>query len=375
MDYAERYRQLKTVFPNDMNEVSIPGSGVRICKQDFVSEEPDDFFYISDDAGINENRVFSYPVFIPADRNSNKVILLLHGLNERSWIKYLAWAHYISEFTGSYVILFPISFHMNRSPEEWSNPRTMSLQLGERVAAGGNIQMASFANVALSKRLSDDPRRFFISGYRTACDITRLLDSVTRGEHTVIPATRNFNVFSYSIGSFLSEILFMANPQNLFSESKLFIFCGGSVFSRMQGTSKLIMDSLAFDRVFRFYLYDFEGAIGTGQIAGFFNINRLGLAFRSMIDIEKMKDYREKILRELRNRITAISLLKDRVIPPGGIIETLDCFNEGRIVSLADFPYDYSHENPFPVHSDPGIMKKVNDCFEWVMGKAVEALA
>ena len=46
---------------------------------------------------------------------------------------------------------------------------------------------------------------------------------------------------------FLAEIILMGNPDKLFSQSKLFMFCGGSVFSNMNGSSKLIMDSQAFD--------------------------------------------------------------------------------------------------------------------------------
>ena len=47
----------------------------------------------------------------------------MHGLNERNWSKYLTWAEYLSSKTGKIVILFPIAFHINRSPVGWSNPR------------------------------------------------------------------------------------------------------------------------------------------------------------------------------------------------------------------------------------------------------------
>jgi hypothetical protein len=53
-------------------------------------------------------------------------------LYERSWLKYLAWALNLAELTGSYVILFPISFHINRSPATWKDPRTMIHLLKDR---------------------------------------------------------------------------------------------------------------------------------------------------------------------------------------------------------------------------------------------------
>ena len=53
------------------------------------------------DAGIEENRRFTYPVFIPRERRDDRrAILLLHGLNERNWDKYLVWAEYLALNTG-----------------------------------------------------------------------------------------------------------------------------------------------------------------------------------------------------------------------------------------------------------------------------------
>lgn len=375
MNYSEKYSQLKTIFSQQGKDICIPGSRIRISNFRFDSEDPGEIFLNLDDAGFSENRSFTYPVFIPADAESKRVILLLHGLNERSWIKYLPWASYLSQNTGSHVILFPISFHINRSPDAWKEPRIMTQEAGIRAAASANIRMASFVNVALSKRLSDDPRRFFFSGYRTACDIVKLLDTIQTGHHECIPQTSRIDIFCYSIGAFLAQVMMIANPANLFSPAKMFVFCGGSVFSRMHGTSKLIMDSLAFDTLFSYFMNEFESNINEkNPRAEFFRTNSLGLAFRSMIDIDRQRGYRERILRDMRERICAITLVKDRVIPPAGIIETLDCFNSGRVVELADFPYDYSHENPFPVSNEPAIRKKVDECFERVMSKAAEFL-
>lgn len=373
MNYTEKYNQLRIIFNPAEKEKTIPGSAVKISSILFDSTEPEEIFLNPNDAGFSENRSFTYPVFVPPDKENRRVVLLLHGLNERSWLKYIPWAYYLSELTGSYVILFPISFHMNRSPEAWKEPRIMTREAINRASLSRNIQMTSFANVALSRRLTDDPRRFFFSGYRTACDIAGLLDSISKGHHEYIPKTSHIDIFSYSIGAFLAEIMMIANPGNLFSQSRMFVFCGGSVFSRMHGTSKLIMDSLAFDTLFKYFMNEFESNINDwNPRSEFFRSNSLGLAFRSMIDINRMRGYREKIIKELRDRICSISLLRDMVIPPPGIIETLDCFNTGRVVEVADFPYEYSHENPFPVSGNVLISRKVDECFERVMSKAVK---
>ncbi len=165
------HHELKTLFSFEDKKISIPGSEIKIHNTLFRSDMLSDEFSNRNDVSIEENCSFPYPVFSPADNESRKVILLLHGLNERSWIKYLVWAYYLAQETGSYVILFPISFHMNRSPSSWKDPRAMMPFLKVRNASFGEIKMSSFANIALSNRLTEDPTRFFKSGYQTLSDI------------------------------------------------------------------------------------------------------------------------------------------------------------------------------------------------------------
>lgn len=347
MDYTIKYNELKNIFNTESREIQIPGSDIRIVNTDFISIPAVNDLYNRKDVDIAENISFSYPVFVPSQKDSKKVILLLHGLNERSWQKYLAWAYYLAGTTGSYVILFPISFHINRSPESWKDPRAMVGVLNERKMAFSKLNMASIANIALSRRLTEDPLRFFNSGHQTANDLIRLMQHIKNGKHPIIPGGSRVNVFAYSIGAFLAQIMFMGNPENLFSESKLFLFCGGSVFSNMQGTSKLIMDNLAYEKVYHYYMEDFERETeGKSQLMDYLRSGRLGMAFRSMIDLGRFKKFREQAMKGLRDQIHSVGLLKDMVIPPKGILNTLYLGN----VEVWDFPYAYSHENPFPIN-------------------------
>jgi hypothetical protein len=64
-----------------------------------------------------------------------------------------------------------------------------------------------------------------------------------------------------------------------------------------------------------------------------------------------------------------VSLLKDSVIPAKGIISTLSGSGKKDIVEILDFPYTYSHENPFPVLNTP-VSKKVDYWFEKVFAEA-----
>ncbi len=375
MEYTKTFNELKAIFTTEKMIIQIPDSEIKIHNILFRSDIPSNEFSNSNDILISENRSFSYPVFTPGNLKSDKVILLLHGLNERSWVKYLAWAYYLAKNTDSYVILFPISFHINRSPSSWKDPREMIHFMKNRNSSLGDINKSSFANIAISNRLTEDPMRFFKSGYQTTADIIKLMSGIRNGEHEIIPRTTNFNIFAYSIGAFLAEIILMGNPEQLFSESKLFIFCGGSVFSNMQGSSKLIMDSLAFNRVYNFYLYDFEKTLtGKSPLVEFLRTSQIGMSFRSMIDLGRLRAFRENLLNKLRQQIHSISLLKDSVIPSNGVISTLNNSDNKNIVDVWDFPYSYTHENPFPVFDFP-LSKKVDYWFERVFSEATLFLA
>jgi hypothetical protein len=377
MEYTKEFSELKSIYKSDVREILMPDTGMRIINLEFISGKNPEGLYNEEDLSISENKSFSYPVFIPSERDTSKVILLFHGLNERSWIKYLTWAYFLCQNTGSYVILFPISFHINRSPSSWVDPRVMTEPVRERTRNWSDVRMSTFANVALSNRLSQDPMRFFNSGYQTACDIIKLMNQIKAGEHEVIPQGSRVNIFAYSIGAFLSQILMMGNPEDLFSASKLFIFCGGSVFSNMQGTSKFIMDSVAFNRIYNFYMNDFEKEIGKQKsIYDLISDSQIGMAFRSMIDFRRFRSYRENLLGKVKDQIRSIALLKDTVIPSEGILKTFNyqTFPAKHNVEVLDFPFGYSHENPFPLRNDSQTVI-IDSWFNRIFGEACLFLA
>jgi hypothetical protein len=135
------------------------------------------------------------------------------------------------------------------------------------------------------------------------------------------------------------------------------------------------MDSLAFDRVYNFYLNDFEKTLtGKSPLVDFLLTSQIGMAFRSMIDLGRLKVFRENILKNLKGQIYSLSLLKDSVIPCKGVISTLGNLNKKKIVDIWDFPYTYTHENPFPVFDYP-LSKKVDYWFERVFTEASLFLA
>jgi hypothetical protein len=301
------------------------------------------------DKEINENCHFSYPVFIPNGvAGFNSGILLLHGLNERNWDKYLCWAEFLTVNTQKPVILFPIAFHINRGPSSWSNPKSMTSLVENRKSHGNNCRSLSFANAALSERLTEEPYRFFSSGKQTISDITRLAGQIMAGKHPVFQEGTCLDIFGYSIGSFLAEILLMANPGNLFSFSKLFVFCGGSIFSHMFGESRYIMDKTAYERLFQYYCNEWFHLAHKEAQNDEPETDLLLQAFTYMIRPEYYRDKRETIFSILKTRIAGISLLKDKVMPYSGVESCMGGKVAGECFELIDFPYEYTHESPFP---------------------------
>ncbi|MDD4848906.1 MAG: DUF6051 family protein [Bacteroidales bacterium] len=321
------------------------------------------------DTSVSENRIFTYPIFKYKDCDkSDSVIFMLHGLNERSWEKYLCWAEFLAMETHKPVILFPLAFHINRTPVTWCNPRKLIPWVTERIKRiGQSAENLTFANITLSDRLTDNPLRFYTSGNETAYNLWQLASEITTGAHPFFRENTHIDFFAYSIGALLSQILLLANPDHLFSDSKLMMFCGGSVFNKMNGNSRYIMDKEAFDKIFNYFQY-------THLKQPIDENDPFDLAFKSMIDTETYHDYRVDFFESATNRLQAISLKKDIVIPTEGIQAALGENCSKKCLEEWDFPFEYSHETPFPTNillNNP----EVNQAFTKVMSKAADFLS
>ncbi len=366
MEYALEYRYLHKEFSQAIDVKELPEAGVVLHNFSFESKHQDflpgtdaSYSLLSDesfsaaDSQINENRNFRYSVFTPPGcSKAGDAIIMLHGLNERDWDKYLPWAAALTRQTGKPVILFPISFHMNRAPSFWTNPRIMVqvAQIRERMFK--HIKHHSFANAALSDRLQANPKRFMLSGIESYYDILALVSTIKEGRHPLFKAGASISFFSYSIGAFLTELFIMANPRNYFSDSKAFLFCGGATFDQMNGVSRFILDSKAGASLHSFFIRHFKRELKHDpQMRKIVENTKVGVYFHSLLRYKRKKGLREKRLAELGPRIKAIALQKDKVMPPRAVIRTL----QGKrhkipiTVDVLDYFFPYYHEQPFPV--------------------------
>lgn len=329
------------------------------------------------DCGIASNAVFRYPIFRrTGEGRARAVIILLHGLNEKRWDKYLPWALRLAESTGKAVALFPIAFHMNRTPADWSNVRSMNAVSAERRALYPSIAHSSFANAAISVRLQAAPQRFFWSGFQTYCDLVQLVEEIREDRHAAIAPGASIDFFAYSIGSFLSELILMTDPGGYFADSRLFIFCGGPTLDRMYPGSRYIMDSEAVIALHAYLIEHLDNELRRyPRLCHYFREHpEVWDCFRAMLSYPKLKSLREQRFRDIAERIEALALRQDAVIPPVEVINTLqgDMRDIPIRVHVREFPYLYSHVMPFPFRHSLG--PQLDECFDGVFDIAAAHL-
>jgi hypothetical protein len=314
-----------------------------------------EFLYIpgitgNNDADLPMNRQFEYIILEPENAKHNdegkisSYIFLFHGLNERSWDKYESWGEALAERTGRAVVMFPLALHINRSPSEWSNLRLMKALVTAIINRRKKVNSLSVANAALSTRIKENPLRFYLSGKQTVYNICQLIDQIDKGEHTIIGKGAAFDIFAYSIGAMLSQVMVQSNPGNRFSAAKVFLFCGGSLFDYMNGESRLILDRDSFKVLKRYYRRNFLDVIRKKSY-----IDDIDNAFLSLVNVKCCKKERLNFYKHSKSRLRIVSLKKDRVIPTKGIKKAIgpvwhECLEE------LDFNYKYSHEMPFPLN-------------------------
>ena len=387
MGYTSDHILLKSTFKSSDRKIDLPDSDLVMQKHTFESSNslflsaessPNEYFQLSSmpDRYIPENRMFEYPLIRSKKINKDsKLIIMLHGLNEKSWDKYWTWAKALAENTGHTVLLFPLSFHMDRVPNLWSDPRKMTrlMQLRQEKYPGGGSM--SFINAALSERLENIPERFVLSGYQSMLDLVELVKSIKAGLHKDFEADTHIDIFGYSIGAFFSQVLLIANPHSLFSDSKFLLFSGGAVFSDINGASRFIMDEPAFKGLHNFYTHEKRWSRHSlDEFQEVMSTQSFGNPFRAMLSLNTRRKLRERSFEEFSDRIKVISLKKDHVFPFKKILSAFRK-NMSSVVEILDAPFFYTHENPFPISSKPCIKNHADEMFDKIFYKAGQFLA
>lgn len=324
------------------------------------------------DVFVTENKDFQYYILKPKGAlPSKKVTFLFHGFNEKNWDKYLPWGKAICERTQSAVVFFPLAFHMQRAPLQWSEKRKMFELSEQRKKKFPNIINSSLSNVAISMRLHAMPQRFIWSGVQTYYDVIQFIEDCKSGKHKLIDKDFTFNMFAYSIGGLLAEILKLSNHKNYFNHAKVALFCSGAVFNRITPVSKFIIDSEAIVALYSYLVEHFDSFLKKDEMLNHFmsDSHFEGKVFHAMFEYQKMKNFREQLLKKAENHFYAIALKQDEVIPSYEVVNTLQGANRNINIKVdeIDFDYDYSHENPFPIKKNG--FTEIDKSFQLVFDK------
>lgn len=316
------------------------------------------------DEQVSENRGFTYNIFVPhgCGESFDRATILLHGLNERSWAKYLTWADRLAFQTRRPVILFPLAFHMNRTPADWYNPRRTLLWHKMRSADNPENTEASFANVTLSARISEAPYRFYTSGIESCYNLSQLLAQIERGEHSLFRKGSHCDLFGYSIGAMAAQVMMLANPNGLLDESRLFIFMGGSSFNKMNGLARNILDGSSFEALHSYYGNIFINSAPSTGVGSEFDY-----AFRLLLRPDHLREEREKGLAALGERVHIITMRHDKVMTTDGATCLYPTELGKRVIEERDFPFEYSHQAPFPSgtqSNNPEVISSFNSIFD-----------
>lgn len=305
------------------------------------------------DRSIQENNSFQYHIIKPkAPGPYSGAILLLHGLNEKSWKKYIPWAESLAAKTERPVILFPTAFHMDRAPQSWSDPRSMIPVARERKKLFPELDSISFVNAALSHRIQFAPHRFITSGLHSYYDVRDLTAAIRSGRHPLFTTGASVDLFGYSIGASLAELLMISDPDTLFSDSRAFLFCGGSALDLSTPISKTIIDGEAYRELLKFFdrLFGDLGSLGDHLLNLAGRCMRELEWFKSLLFIDRLKALREGRLQQVAHRIAAAVMKQDRVFSPQAVATTLTGDNGAIPIRVSEYEpsWDYSHEAPFP---------------------------
>ncbi|WP_222165261.1 DUF6051 family protein [Edaphocola aurantiacus] len=384
MIYLELHQALKKAFEQAGPVIALPKLGVSVSHHEFISEQAASMLPGSNRMGctahnitfeeqeqaidrkecvldipdyeIESNRKFQYHIIKPLSvQTADGAIIFFHGLNEKKWDKYLPWAYEIARRTGKAVLLFPIAFHIDRAPEHWSNKKEMAAIAQYRSELAGN-SACSYLNAAISVRMEALPQRLFWSGLQTYSDIVQLAEMIQEGALPEISPKATLDLFGYSIGSFLSSILMMANPKGIFDQARLFCFCGGMTIDRMFPISRYIMDAqsaIAMQRRFAELLS--SGFAMDEHMAHYQDcaLHKGESWFKTMLRFNYFQKEREERLEVLKDRIKCYVLRDDEVAPPVEALNTLQggYRNIPIAVQIEHYEHPYSHINPFPLTS------------------------
>jgi pimeloyl-ACP methyl ester carboxylesterase len=304
---------------------------------------------------IEENISFRYPLVRDASSGQtrlrhDRVIILLHGLNERSFSKYLPWAYQLWAGTRTPVLLFPLTFHVNRVLPAWA--KTQREVYERRSQLAGNEGAYRF-NAVISDRLAARPERFFWGAVQSYLDLVDLARTIRSGRHPHFTPDARIDLFGFSAGGYLSLLLMLEDPEGLFKDSRGIVFASGVPSRDLNLLSPFILDLAAEIAMMRLYVKNID-TLSSARMRHWFEAHGEGRWIRALAGLRTDRTRLEERLKQVSDRLLGITNLNDDVMPTGSMLNTLQGLNRDTGVEVSEFEMGV-HESPFVCanHQEP----------------------
>lgn len=288
---------------------------------------------VGEDARYIEN--FSFPVeVLHPEATAKRVVILLHGLNERFWDSYRPWADQLSRQLDAAVILFPIAYHMQRCPDSFVDFRRYARLLEatrDQLYGRGDRRARSLScmNYVLSSRIRELPQRSLFAGIQTITDIEQLVTMLRYGGIQGLESNATLSVFAYSIGATIAQVLFAKDERReakrrLFSESRLFCLCGGGPLLTADPVHKAILDASSFAALGTFFealASEDPHLRSSWWYEPLDELGQIGL-FAALLSLSHLEDERAALYDLLSSRMMVAGLKEDTVFPCSSLQHT-----------------------------------------------------
>ncbi len=364
-DISKRFRHRKVwddhtpiEFPDELADLfflSFRSSGGRYllghtsyrCEEHGIDFPGETTLHSPTDHLINQNLEFRYPLVrdhaaAGAPRKHRRGIILFHGLNERSFSKYIPWAYHLWAALRAPVILFPLSFHINRVNPRWMFGQQQNYE--QRLAIAGNENVHRF-NAVMSDRLGAHPDRFFWGAIQSYWDVVDLVRTVRAGTHPHFTEDAVFDLFGFSAGGFVSLALMLENTEGLFDESRAVLFSTCAAVRDMSLSSPLIVDQHAEIALMQLYAKSPQKFSTTRQLH-WLHEHSEGKWLNGFCGLRPDRSLLDGRLKEIAPRLFGIANSNDQVIPAGGMYNALQGIRRDIPVRIEELELGI-HENPF----------------------------
>ena len=298
------------------------------------------------DCDIRENTSFRYPL-VRETGNGNlhrhdRLTILLHGLNERSFGKYLPWAYHLWRETSHPVALFPLPLHVNRVLPAWG--RTLRESYARRTHIPGNENAHRF-NATISERLDRHPARFFWGGVQGYWDVNQLAAEIRADRHPHFTPDARIDLLGYSAGGYLTLALLLADHDELWTNSRAVVFASGAPVRDTNLASRFILDLQAEVALMKLFVKHLERD-ASARMRHWFDHHPEGEWMRLFCGLVPGHRTLAARLSELAPRVLGIANTNDEIMPPGAIMNALQGVRRDTNVRVEELDLGV-HESPF----------------------------